>query len=86
MSFSFSINCRSELSPPGDAKAVVLSKQTVYTASTDNPDELLCVLPVLCCGEASYLTAKEIAVASKSFSEGEFIKTCMVKAAEVGVP
>ena len=39
------------MSPPGDAKAVVLSKQTVYAASADNPKELLCVLPVLCCGE-----------------------------------
>jgi len=32
--------------------------------------------------KASYLIANEIALASKPFSEDEFVKTCMLKAAE----
>lgn len=36
--------------------------------------------------KASYLIANEIAVASKPFSEGEFVKTCMLKAAEIVRP
>ena len=36
--------------------------------------------------KASYLITNKIAVASKPFSEGEFIKTCMVKAAEIMCP
>ncbi|KAI7800955.1 putative general transcription factor II-I repeat domain-containing protein 2-like [Triplophysa rosa] len=36
--------------------------------------------------KASYLIANEIAAASKPFSEGEFVKKCMVKAAELVCP
>ena len=36
--------------------------------------------------KASHLIANEIAVASKPFSEGEFIKTFMVQAAEIVCP
>ena len=36
--------------------------------------------------KASYRIAKEIAVASKPFSDGEFVKNCMLKAAEVVCP
>lgn len=36
--------------------------------------------------KASYLTANDIALASKPFSEGEFIKTCMMKASEIVCP
>lgn len=34
-------------------------------------------------GQPSYLTANETAKASKPFSDGEIVKTCMVKAAEL---
>ena len=33
--------------------------------------------------KASYLTANDIALASKPCSEGEFVKTCILKAAEI---
>ncbi len=33
--------------------------------------------------KASYLISNEIVAASKPFSEGEFVKKCMVKAAEL---
>uniref|UniRef100_A0A8C8VQ74 Uncharacterized protein n=1 Tax=Pelusios castaneus TaxID=367368 RepID=A0A8C8VQ74_9SAUR len=36
--------------------------------------------------KASYVIAKEIASASKPFSEGEFLKNCMLKAAELVCP
>lgn len=36
--------------------------------------------------KGSYLIAQEIAAASTPFSEGEFVKTCMVKAAEIVCP
>ena len=36
--------------------------------------------------KASYLIANEIAVASKPFSEGEFVKTCMLKVVEIVCP
>ena len=36
--------------------------------------------------KASYLIANEIALGSKPFSEGEFVKTCMLKAAEIVCP
>lgn len=36
--------------------------------------------------KASYIIASEIAAASKTFSEGEFVKTCMLKAAELVCP
>ena len=36
--------------------------------------------------KASYIIANEIAVASKPFIEGEFVKTCMLKAAEIVCP
>lgn len=47
-------------------------QQSVFTHSRDISDAA---------AKASYLIAQEIAVASKPFSEGEFVKTCMVKAA-----
>lgn len=52
-------------------------QQSVFTHSRDISDAAV---------KASYLIAKEIVVASKPFSEGEFIKTCMVKAAEIVCP
>ena len=33
--------------------------------------------------KASYLTANDKALASKPYSEGEFVKTCILKAAEI---
>ena len=36
--------------------------------------------------KASYIIASDIAAASKPFSEGEFVKTCMLKAAELVCP
>ena len=36
--------------------------------------------------KASYLIAHEIVQASKPFSDGEFMKICMMKAAEVVFP
>ncbi|XP_070761850.1 general transcription factor II-I repeat domain-containing protein 2-like [Enoplosus armatus] len=36
--------------------------------------------------KASYLIASEIALASKPYSDGEFVKTCMMKAAELVCP
>ncbi|XP_066941423.1 general transcription factor II-I repeat domain-containing protein 2-like [Macrobrachium rosenbergii] len=36
--------------------------------------------------KASYLMANELVQASKPFSDGEFVKTCMLKAAEVVCP
>ena len=36
--------------------------------------------------KASYLVAREIALASKPYSEGEFVKTCILKAAEIVCP
>ena len=36
--------------------------------------------------KVSYIIAHEIVQASKPFSDGEFVKTCMLKAAEVVFP
>lgn len=36
--------------------------------------------------KASYIIANEVALASKPYSEGEFVKTCMLKAADVVCP
>jgi len=33
--------------------------------------------------KASYLTANDIALASKPYCEGEVVKTCILKAAEI---
>ena len=52
-------------------------QQSVFTRSRDISDSAV---------KASYLNAKEITVASKPFIEGKFIKTCMVKAAEIVCP
>ena len=49
-------------------------QQSVFTHTKEVSDAAV---------KASYLTAKEIAVASKPFSDGEFVKNCMLKAAEV---
>ena len=46
----------------------------------------LCFACAMLRWKASYLTLYKIAAASKPFRVGEFIKTCMVKAAEVGLP
>ena len=51
--------------------------QSVFTHGRDISDSAV---------RASYLIAYEIAVSSKPFSEGEFIKTCMPKEAEVVFP
>ena len=50
------------------------NQQSVFTHRRDISDSAV---------KASYLIANEIVVSSKSFSEGEFIKTCVLKAAEV---
>lgn len=52
-------------------------QQSVFTHSQEISDAAV---------KASYLIANEIAVASKPFSEGEFVKTCMLKAAEIVCP
>lgn len=52
-------------------------QQSVFTHSRDISDAAV---------KASYLIANEMAVASKAFSEGEFVKTCMMKAAEIVCP
>ncbi|XP_073714947.1 general transcription factor II-I repeat domain-containing protein 2-like [Misgurnus anguillicaudatus] len=52
-------------------------QQSVFTHSRDISDAAV---------KASYLIANEIAVASKPFSEGEFVKKCMMKAAEIVCP
>ena len=53
------------------------NQQSVFTHSRDISDSAL---------KAGYPIAYEIAVSSKSFSEGEFIKTCMLKATKVVFP
>uniref|UniRef100_A0A674DXZ8 SPIN-DOC-like zinc-finger domain-containing protein n=1 Tax=Salmo trutta TaxID=8032 RepID=A0A674DXZ8_SALTR len=52
-------------------------QQSVFTHSRDISDAAV---------KASYLIANEIAVPSKPFIEGEFVKTCMMKAAEIVCP
>ncbi|XP_047478071.1 general transcription factor II-I repeat domain-containing protein 2-like [Penaeus chinensis] len=52
-------------------------QQSVFSRSREISDAAV---------KASYLIANEIALASKSFSEGEFVKTCMLKAAETVCP
>uniref|UniRef100_I3J839 SPIN-DOC-like zinc-finger domain-containing protein n=1 Tax=Oreochromis niloticus TaxID=8128 RepID=I3J839_ORENI len=52
-------------------------QQCVFTHSRDISDAAV---------KASYLIANEIALASKPFSEGEFVKTCMMKASEIVCP
>ena len=44
-------------------------QQSVFTHSREISDAAV---------KASYLIANEIAVASKPFNEGEFVKTCML--------
>ena len=52
-------------------------QQSVFTRSREISDAAV---------KASYLIANEIAVASKPFTEGEFVKKCMLKAAELVCP
>ncbi|KAL4006188.1 mitochondrial carrier [Sarotherodon galilaeus] len=52
-------------------------QQSVFTHSRDISDAAV---------KASYLIANEIALALKPFSEGEFVKTCMMKASEIVCP
>ena len=52
-------------------------QQSVITCSQEISDAAV---------KASYLIANEIAQASKPFSEGEFVKTCILKAAEIVCP
>ena len=52
-------------------------QQSAFTCSREISDAAV---------KASYLIANEIALASKPFSEGEFVKTCMLKAAETLCP
>jgi len=49
-------------------------QQSVFTSSRDMSAAGV---------KASYLTANDIALASKPCSEGEFVKTCILKAAEI---
>lgn len=57
--------------------AVLKKQQSVFTHSREISNAAV---------KASYLIANEIAVASKPFTEGEFVKTCMLKAAEIVCP
>ncbi|KAK0131556.1 General transcription factor II-I repeat domain-containing protein 2 [Merluccius polli] len=57
--------------------AVLKKQQSVFTRSREISDAAV---------KASYIIANEIAVASKPFIEGEFVKTCMLKAAEIVCP
>ncbi|KAL3989177.1 hypothetical protein ACER0C_013495 [Sarotherodon galilaeus] len=52
-------------------------QQSVFTHSRDISDAAV---------KANYLIANEIALASKPFSEGEFVKTCMMTASEIVCP
>ena len=52
-------------------------QQSVITRSWDISDAAV---------KASYLIANDIALTSKQFNEGEFVKTCMPKAAEIVCP
>lgn len=52
-------------------------QQSTFTRSRDISDEAV---------RASYIIANELVQASKPFSDGEFVKTCMLKAAEVVCP
>ncbi|XP_037794130.1 general transcription factor II-I repeat domain-containing protein 2-like [Penaeus monodon] len=52
-------------------------QQSVFSRSREISDAAV---------KASYLIANEIALASKPFSEGEFVRTCMLKAAETVCP
>jgi len=49
-------------------------QQPVFTSSRDTSATAV---------KASYLTTNDIALASKPYSEGEFMKTCILKAAEI---
>ena len=49
-------------------------QQPVFTSSRDTSATAV---------KASYLTANDIALASQPYSEGEFVKTCILKAAEI---
>ena len=55
--------------------AGLMKQQSTFTLSREVSDAAV---------KASYLIAHEIVQASKPFSDGEFVKTCMLKAAEVG--
>lgn len=57
--------------------ASLRKQQSVFTQSREVSDAAV---------KASYLTASEIASASKPYSEGDFVKTCMMKAAEIVCP
>ncbi|XP_066945200.1 general transcription factor II-I repeat domain-containing protein 2-like [Macrobrachium rosenbergii] len=52
-------------------------QQSAFTRSREVSDAAV---------KASYLIANELVQASKPFSDGEFVKTCMLKAAEVVYP
>ncbi|XP_066953326.1 general transcription factor II-I repeat domain-containing protein 2A-like [Macrobrachium rosenbergii] len=52
-------------------------RQSAFTRSREVSDAAV---------KASYLIANELVQASKPFSDGEFVKTCMLKAAEVVCP
>ena len=49
-------------------------QQPVFTSSRDTSATAV---------KASYLTANDIGLASKPYSEGEFVKTCILKGAEI---
>lgn len=52
-------------------------QQTVFSKCRETHDGAV---------KASYIIASESAAASKTFSQGEFVKTCMLKAAELVCP
>ncbi|XP_073694049.1 general transcription factor II-I repeat domain-containing protein 2-like [Garra rufa] len=59
-----------------DLASALKKKQAMFTKRAGTDEAV----------KASYLIANEIAAASKPFSEGEFVKKCMVKAAELVCP
>lgn len=52
-------------------------QQSVFTQSREVSDAAV---------KASYVIASQVALASKPYSEGEFVKNCMLKAAEIVCP
>ena len=52
-------------------------QQSIFTKKSDNADNLLC---------ASYIVSEKIAKPSKNYSDGEFVKDCLIVVAECLCP
>ena len=52
-------------------------QQSIFTKKSDNADNLLC---------ASYIVSEKIAKHSKNYSDGEFVKDCLIVVAECLCP